>query len=137
MKPQSEEKPPDVFADVFMINSNPMGAVLDFFARTPYNSITANGEGEIRGPIAQPVAHVRMTMEHAKMMCYVMWRHVVRQEDENKLRMEVPAEILKNNQIDEAQWRAFWYGESEAPADQGKAALGAGATATGTPSPAG
>jgi hypothetical protein len=93
---------PDEYCDQAGINFNPFGATLNFFLTNPVPSMP--------GMATQPsrVATIRMSMEHLKMMTFVIRRQIQQYERDNGVSIQIPQSTLTNSQISREDWEAVW-----------------------------
>jgi hypothetical protein len=93
---------PDVFADQFHFRSGPYGTALNFLATAP--GAPALGAA----PQTELKATVRMSVEHAKVVAFLIRRQILQQERETGVRYDVPPRILNGLGVSPEDWEAFW-----------------------------
>lgn len=91
---------PRIYADSVEFIPSAYGLILKFKRRPP-----------ISGPAAPPpedVAYIDMSWEHAKIMVFVLWRHI--QEVERKLGVSfpVPSRVLSELRVGREDWDTLW-----------------------------
>lgn len=95
-------EPIDVYSDQFQIHTGPYGCTLNFFATSP--QLPAPGSA----PQADRVASVRMSLEHLKVMTYILWRQLTEYERQTGIQVPVPQEVLNALRIGREDWDAMW-----------------------------
>ncbi len=95
-------EPVDIYCDVFQINLGPFGCALNF-ALSPS---TPPAPGAMPQP--ERKATVRMSLEHAKVMTFIMRRHLAQYEQQAGARVEIPIQVLNQLQIGSEDWNSFW-----------------------------
>lgn len=92
----------DVYSDQLGINVGPFGCALNF-GISP--SIPPPGGG------AQPLHHVatvRMSLEHAKVMTFMLRRQLLEYERDGGIQVSVPQDVLNQLRIGPEDWQEFW-----------------------------
>ena len=99
--PESEGVP-DVYIDQVQINTSPYGATINFLlsSRTP----PAPGAT----PEAERKATVRMSLEHLKMMSYILQRQVRQHEQETGVAIGISPRMITATGIPVEDWDSFW-----------------------------
>lgn len=99
--PETRE-PADVYCDGFQMNVSPYGITLNFTlsGATPPAPGTA--------PHADRVSTVRMSLEHTKVMAFVLRRQLVKYERDTGISIQVPGGLLNSLQISPEDWQAGW-----------------------------
>lgn len=92
----------DVYADQFQINTSAFGAILNFLATKPTPSAPGSA------PQADRLATVRTSMEHLKIMTYILRRQIMIQERDTGISYELPREVLNAMKISPEDWESFW-----------------------------
>src|SRR3990172_12338566 len=95
-------EPSDVYSDGFQMNVGPYGVTLNF------NLSGAMPPAPGSAPQADRVATVRMSLEHTKVMAFVLRRHLMKYERETGGSVEVPAGLLNSLQISPEDWQSAW-----------------------------
>lgn len=98
--------PVDVYSDQFQIPIGPYGCPLNFFA----TSTQPPAPGSV--PQADRVASVRMSLEHLKVMAYIVRRQLTEYERQTGIQVPVPQEVLNALRIGREDWDAMWRRES-------------------------
>ncbi|MDP2735277.1 MAG: hypothetical protein Q8P12_03650 [bacterium] len=99
--PESPESK-DVYCDGFQMNVGPYGVTLNFSlsnAVPPAPGIS---------PQSDRVATVRMSLEHTKVMAFVLRRHLMKYERETNMSVQVPTGLLNSLQISPEDWQSSW-----------------------------
>ena len=92
----------DVYADQIGINLGPFGCALNFSASSP---IPPAGGGMIPG---HPVATVRMSLEHLKLMTFMLRRQLLEFERGTGVHIQVPQDVLNKLRIGREDWDRHW-----------------------------
>lgn len=95
------ESPVDVYADQVGINVGPFGCTLNFGA-----SLALPPAGG--GTPGQPVATVRMSLEHMKLMSFLLRRQLLQFERESGVHIEIPSDVLNQLRIGREDWQECW-----------------------------
>jgi hypothetical protein len=93
---------PDVYTDQFQIQFGPYGCLLNFMA----SSTQAPPPGT--APQSKPVAHIRMSLEHLKVMTFILHRQLTQYERQAGVRIPFPQEVLNSMRIGPEDWSSFW-----------------------------
>ena len=96
--------PPDVYADQFQITLGPYGATLGFQLSKPTPPVPGTT------PQADRVVTVRMSLEHLKVMAFLLTRHLRQYQREAGITVPLPGEVLNSLRIGREDWDAFWGG---------------------------
>ena len=97
-----EENVPDLYIDQFQMNTSPYGAVLNFQLRSAFP--TAPGAR----PEAERKATIRMSLEHLKVMAYMLQRQVKQHEEKTGVKIAIPVEVISGSGIPPEDWEGFW-----------------------------
>ncbi len=92
----------DVYADQFQVNTNPYGCSLNFLVSPP----TPPAPGAPPQPQLQ--ATIRMSLEHLKMMAFILHRQVKQHEEGTGTSVPLPLHMLNALQIGLEDWNGFW-----------------------------
>jgi hypothetical protein len=95
-------EPIDVYADQFGLNVGAYGTALNFFV----SSATPPAPGSI--PQAERLATIRMSLEHLKVMAFVIRRQILQYEGQTGVNIEIPLEVLNSLRISREDWDALW-----------------------------
>ena len=92
----------DVYSDKFQLNISPYGATLNFSLSdsTPPSPGTA--------PKMERKATVRVSLEHLKVMAFVLVRQVKQYENQTGTSVQVPTQILNSINISPEDWDSLW-----------------------------
>ncbi len=95
-------EPVDVYADQFQINTGPYGCILNFLA--------THRDPVAPGAVLQSerVSTVRMSLEHLKMMTFILRRQVMNYERNAGVRIQLPQAVLNGLQIGREDWNECW-----------------------------
>jgi hypothetical protein len=92
----------DVYSDQFQTTVNPYGATLNFMA-------TSAEPPPPGSPVrAERVATIRMSLEHLKVVAFMLRRQIVQYEQQSGVRIQVPADVLNGLRIGREDWDEFW-----------------------------
>jgi len=93
---------PDVFSDQFQMNMNPYGATLNFSLSdsTPPSPGTA--------PKIERKATVRISMEHLKVMAFIMVRQIKQYENQTGTTIQLPNQVLNSMGVSPEDWEMLW-----------------------------
>lgn len=94
--------PVDVYADQVGINIGPFGCALNFAVSVP---TPPAGGGAIPG---QPVATVRMSLEHLKLMTFLLRRQLLQFEEGSGLTISISQDVLNQLRIGREDWEGQW-----------------------------
>lgn len=92
----------DIYSDQFQINTGPYGCTLNFLVTSPQPPAPGSA------PQAERLASVRMSLEHLKVMTYVVRRQVLEYERQSGVRIQIPQEVLNALRIGREDWDTFW-----------------------------
>jgi hypothetical protein len=95
-------EPIDVYSDQFQLNLGPYGSTLNFMV----SSASPPAPGQVPQP--EHKATIRMSLQHLKVMAFVISRQVVRLERETGVKTEIPLQVLNSMQISPEDWNSFW-----------------------------
>lgn len=96
--------PVDVYSDQLGINLGPFGGALNFSVSS---SVPPAGGGVVPG---QPVATVRMSLEHMKMLAFLLRRQLIQYERGAGIQIQVPQDVLNQLRIGREDWNECWGG---------------------------
>ena len=96
------ESVPDVYVDQVQINTSPFGATINFML----TGSTPPPPG--RPPSVQRKVDVRMSLEHLKVMAYILQKQVRQHEESTGVRIEIPTRLLGETGIAPEDWETFW-----------------------------
>lgn len=94
-----EKEIPEVYSDQFMISGGPYGVLMNL-----NKSPVEPGPGKV--PVT--VARVWMSYEHAKMVAFMLCRHIKKIESDGGISFPVPSKVLSGLGIGMEDWEAFW-----------------------------
>ncbi|HHV54425.1 MAG TPA: hypothetical protein GXX55_03105 [Firmicutes bacterium] len=93
---------PDIYCDQFQSSIGPYGCVLNFSVSQPIPPAPGSPMGYVRR------ATVRMSLEHLKVMLFILLRQVKQYETEQGVTVEVPKFLLNQLGIPLEDWEAVW-----------------------------
>ena len=96
------DEPVDVFSDQFQINIGPYGCSMNFMASDP--APVAPGTP----PQFKRLACVRMSVEHLKVMTFILHRQITKAEQQTGMVIQIPGQVLNSLQIARDDWDPFW-----------------------------
>jgi hypothetical protein len=92
----------DVYSDGVSLNVGPFGCALNF-AMSP-----ATAQGGVPAALAQPVATIRMSLEHLKVMAFLIRRQLRDYERQSGVEVPIPADVLNQLRIGREDWEECW-----------------------------
>ena len=92
----------DVYADQIGVNMGPFGCALNFAVSTPLPT-----PGGVAAP-GQPVATIRMSLEHLKLMVFLLRRQLKEYERAAGVQIPIPAEVLNQLRVGREDWNECW-----------------------------
>ena len=95
-------EPMDVYADQISINVGPFGCALNFSLSA---SLPPAGGGVMPG---SPVGTVRMSLEHLKLMAFMLRRQLIQYERGAGVQVPVPQDVLNQLRIGREDWNECW-----------------------------
>ncbi len=96
--------PVDVYSDQLGINVGPFGCTINFSVSSP---MPPPGGTPMPGQI---VATVRMSLEHTKLMAFMLHRQLLQYERQQGVNVPVPQDVLNQLRVGREDWDAFWSG---------------------------
>jgi hypothetical protein len=93
----------DVYTDGVSLNIGPFGCSMNF-AMSP-----SAAQGGVPGTMAQPVATVRMSLEHLKVMAFLIRRQLRDYERQSGVEVAIPADVLNQLRIGREDWEECWH----------------------------
>jgi hypothetical protein len=96
------EEPIDVYSDQFQFNVGPYGCNLNFMVTDPVPPAPGSA------PQARRLASVRMSVEHLKVMTFILHQQITVAETQTGVRTEIPSQVLNSLHISREDWDAFW-----------------------------
>lgn len=99
-----EKDTPEFYSDQLMISGGPHGIVLNMKKSPPEPG---------PGKVSETVARVWMSYEHAKMIAFMLRRHIMKVESDVGVSYPVPAKVLSNIGIGMEDWESFWQSPPE------------------------
>lgn len=90
---------PEFYSDQMMISGGPHGLVLNLKKSPPE---------PMPGKVPDTVARVWMSYEHAKMVAFMMCRHIKKIESDNGVSFPISSKVLSSLGIGFEDWESFW-----------------------------
>ena len=97
------EPPMDVYVDQFVVTPGPYGAALSF-------SRNAAHPAGLTPAAPEPVITLRLSVEHLKVLSFLIRRQVKRLEEVHGVVYPVPRNTLAASDIPAEDWEFFWKG---------------------------
>lgn len=94
----------DLYADGVGLNIAPFGCALNF-ALSP--AVPPAGGGAAP---SQPQVTVRMSLEHLKMMAFLVRRQLIEYERQSGISIPIPRDVLNQLRIGPEDWDTCWRG---------------------------
>lgn len=94
--------PVDIYSDQFQITIGPYGCLLNFSALQPQPP----PQGTM--PQADRLATVRMSLEHLKVLAYLLRGQLLVYEQQAGIKVPLPSNVLNGLGIGREDWDAFW-----------------------------
>lgn len=94
-------EPIDAYADQFSITITPYGSNLSFLVSPAH-------QDPAKPSPPTPVATIRMSVEHAKVMVMVMKKHIRTVEEQSGVETKVSPFVLNQLGISPEDWDTFW-----------------------------
>ena len=95
-------EPFSVFIDQFQLNTSPYGATLNFMLTDPMPPSPGTP------PKSERQATVRMSLEHMKVMSFIMQRSMKQYEAQTGTTIQIPMQMLNQMGISLEDWDACW-----------------------------
>ncbi len=96
------QEPIDVYADQFGLNVGAYGSSLNFFVSSATPPVPGTA------PHTERLATIRMSLEHLKVMAFVMRRQILQYEQQTGVNIQIPMEVLNGLRISREDWDAIW-----------------------------
>jgi hypothetical protein len=94
--------PDDVYADQLGLNIAPFGCALNFSLSPP---VPSPGGAPAAGT---PVVTVRMSLEHLKMIAFLLRQQVIQYERTSGVEIAIPMDVLNSLRIGREDWNECW-----------------------------
>ena len=95
-------EPIDLYSDSFQLNTSPYGVTLNFMLSP--SSPPAPG----KTPQPETLATIRMSLEHLKLMTFVLRRQIMQYEQQTGVNIQVPTQLLNSMRISPDDWDSLW-----------------------------
>jgi hypothetical protein len=92
---------PDIYTDGVSLNIGPFGCILNFGLSPAVAPAAA-------GTMAQPVGTVRMSLEHLKIMAFLLRRQLRDYERQSGVEVPIPIDVLNQLRIGREDWDECW-----------------------------
>ncbi len=92
----------DVYSDQFQLNLGPYGATLNFSLTDP----TPPSPGT--APKIERKATVRLSLEHLKVMTFVLVRQIKQYENQTGTEVQIPTQMLNSMGVSLEDWNFLW-----------------------------
>jgi hypothetical protein len=92
----------DVYSDQMGLTLGPYGCAINFS-----QSLAVPPPGGVIGA-GHPVATVRMSLEHLKVMTFLLRRQLLQYEQDRGIRVPVPVEVLNQLRVGPEDWQEVW-----------------------------
>ena len=99
------QEPFDVYTDSFVVATSVWGTNLIFDVREPHPT---SATGSATSSLSRRLGTVRMSNEQLKVLVFMCYRHMTRQEGELGFEYDLPEEILNQLSIPVDEWNNFW-----------------------------
>ncbi len=95
-------EPVDIYSDSFQLNTGPYGSTLNFML----SPSTPPAPGKT--PQSETLATIRMSLEHLKLMTFVLRRQIMIHEQQAGVNIQVPTQVLHSLGINPEDWDSLW-----------------------------
>ena len=95
-------EPIDLYSDSFQLNTSPYGVTLNFMLSP--SSPPAPG----KTPQPETLATIRVSLEHLKLMTFVLRRQIMHHEQQSGVNIQVPSQVLNSLSISPEDWDSLW-----------------------------
>jgi hypothetical protein len=95
-------EPIDLYSDSFQLNTGPYGATLNFMLSP--SAPPAPG----KTPQPETLATIRMSLEHLKLMTFILRRQILHHEQQSGVNIQVPTQLLNSMRISPDDWDSLW-----------------------------
>jgi hypothetical protein len=95
-------EPIDIYSDSFGLNTGPYGCTLNFMI----SPSTPPAPG--KAPQHETLATIRMSLEHLKLMTFVLRRQIMLHEQQTGVNIQVPTQVLSSLSISPDDWDSLW-----------------------------
>ncbi|MBI2328137.1 MAG: hypothetical protein HYU85_00545 [Chloroflexi bacterium] len=95
-------EPFDEYVDQFTIGGGPYGVVLNLKKSSPKPAAPGSS------PQAEDIGAIRMSLEHFKMMAFIIKRQVDEIEKQLGVEIPLPVQLMNALKIAPEDWQAFW-----------------------------
>ena len=95
-------EPVSVFIDQFQLNTSPYGATLNFMLTDPVPPSPGTA------PKSERQATVRMSLEHLKVMSFIILRSLKSYKAQTGTTIQIPNQMLNSMGISPEDWDACW-----------------------------
>jgi len=94
--------PVDLYSNQFQINMSAYDSTLNFLVSNPIPPAPGST------PQAERVATIRMSLEHLKVLAFLLHRQLIQFEGQAGVQIPIPMEVLNALRIGLEDWQSFW-----------------------------
>ena len=95
-------EPIDIYSDQFQVSIGPYGCTLNFMLTDPVPPSPGSP------PKAERLATVRTSLEHLKVMTFILRKQILQVEDNSGIKVQIPTQVLNSMGVSPEDWDAFW-----------------------------
>ena len=95
-------EPIDIYSDSFGLNTGPYGCTLNFMLSPSTPPVPG------KAPQHETLATIRMSLEHLKLMTFVLRRQIMLHEQQTGVNIQVPTQVLNSLSISPDDWDSLW-----------------------------
>jgi hypothetical protein len=95
-------EPIDIYSDQFQVSIGPYGCTLNFMLTDPIPPSPGSP------PKAERLATVRTSLEHLKVMTFILRKQILQVEDNSGIKVQIPIQVLNSMGVSPEDWDAFW-----------------------------
>lgn len=96
-------EPLDIYSDQFQVVTGPFGCLLNFMLSNPIPPAPGSM------PQVERLATVRMSLEHLKVMTFMLRRQLLLHERQTATNIQVPIEVLNSLGVSPEDWQSLWH----------------------------
>ena len=101
MQDENDVRPVDEYTDSFLLNLGPFGCTINFGLSLAMPEPPGGRGGET-------VATIRMSLEHLKVMTFLLRHQLIEYERASGTRIAIPRDVLNQLQIGPEDWQECW-----------------------------
>ena len=95
-------EPIDIYSDQFQVSIGPYGCTLNFMLTGPIPPAPGSP------PQAERLATVRTSIEHLKVLTFILRRQILEAEGGMGIKVQLPMQLLNSLKISPEDWDGFW-----------------------------